>query len=112
MRDDRAYLHHLLDAIGRIKAYTAGGKDRFLVEPIVQDAVIRNLEIIGEAVKNLSPEPRARRPDVPWTQIAGMRDVLIHQYFGVNLETVWNVLVRRLPELRAAALGLLEELGP
>ncbi|OGN84762.1 MAG: hypothetical protein A2X23_09730 [Chloroflexi bacterium GWC2_73_18] len=56
MRDDRAYLHHLLDAVGRIEACAAGGKDRLLAEPIVQDAVIRNLEVIGEAVKNLSPE--------------------------------------------------------
>src|SRR3989304_2502329 len=82
---------------GAACAHAAGGKDRFLAEPIVQDAVIRNLEVIGEAVKSLSPELRAHRPEVPWTQIAGMRDVLIHQYFGVNLETVWNVVERRLP---------------
>ncbi len=66
---------------------------------MIQDAVIRNLEIIGEAVKNISPAMRIEYPDVPWKQIAGLRDVLIHHYFGVDLETVWLVVEKRLPDL-------------
>jgi len=76
---------------------------------IIQDAVARNLEIIGEAVKNLSPGLRTRHPAVPWQQIAGLRDVLIHQYFGVNLELVWQVVEHRLPELRKHVESLVEE---
>ena len=78
MKDERPYLRHILDAIGRIEGYTTGDRRRFDAEPIVQDAVIRNLEIIGEAVKRLGPETRALAPGVPWSQAAGMRDVLIH----------------------------------
>jgi uncharacterized protein with HEPN domain len=67
---------------------------------MIQDAVIRNLEIIGEAVKGLSEDLRSANPEVLWRQIAGMRDVLIHHYFGVKLETVWQVVVDHLPNLR------------
>ena len=80
----------------------------FLAETIVQDAVIRNREVIGEAVKNLSDHLRQAHPEVPWSRIAGLRDVLIHEYFGVRLETVWAAVENRLPELRrhiAALLG-------
>ena len=67
---------------------------------MVQDAVIRNLEIIGEATKKLPPDLRDRRPGVPWSRIAGMRDVLIHDYFEVDLQIVWDVVKNRLPELK------------
>ena len=77
-------------------------------EPMVQDAVIRNLEVIGEAVKGLSTDLRNANPDIPWQRIAGMRDVLIHHYFGVKLETVWQVLVEHLPNLKSRVNDLLE----
>ena len=76
MKDDKVYLAHIRDAIQRIESFTSGGRDKFFIDPMVQDAVIRNLEIIGEAVKGLSDELRTANPDVPWKQIAGMRDVL------------------------------------
>jgi uncharacterized protein with HEPN domain len=78
---------------------------------MAQDAVVRNLEIIGEAVKNLSPGLRTRHPSVPWQQIAGLRDVLIHQYFGVNLELVWQVVEQRLPGLGQQVQRLIEKGG-
>ncbi len=107
MKEDRFYLLHIRDAIARIESYTVGGKDAFTRETMAQDAVIRNLEIVGEAVKNLSAEIRDRSPQIPWKQIAGLRDVLIHDYFGVRIESVWNVVENRLPELKAGVEELL-----
>ncbi len=100
MKKDEVYLLHIRDAIKRIESYTGDGKDAFLREPIIQDAVIRNLEIIGEAAKNLSAAFRSENAEQPWSKISGMRDVLIHEYFGVRLETVWAVVSKRLPELK------------
>ncbi len=109
MKDDRIYLRHILDSINRVESYTDKGKEAFFRESIIQDAVMRNLEIIGEAVKNLSLDFRARHPEIPWARIAGMRDVLIHGYFGVRLETVWNAVENRLPELKQQVETLLAE---
>jgi uncharacterized protein with HEPN domain len=67
---------------------------------MIQDAVIRNLEVIGEAVKHLPPDLRRRHPEVPWRSITALRNVLIHEYFGVDLEIVWRVVQRRLPALK------------
>lgn len=78
LRNERLYLIDAREAIDKALTYAAGGREVFFAETIVQDAVIRNLEIIGEAVKNLTPATRARHPDVPWAEIAGMRDRLIH----------------------------------
>ena len=99
MKDDLVYLRHIIDAIMDIDAYTVGGREEFFAAKMIQDAVIRNLEIIGEAVKNLSPAFCSEHPDIPWKQIAGLRDVLIHHYFGVDLDSVWLVVKRRLPGL-------------
>ena len=99
MRDDLAYLRHIADAIADIEKYTNDGRQDFFDNKIIQDAVIRNLVIIGEAVKNISPTIMLEYPDIPWKQIAGLRDILIHQYFGVDLETIWLVVEKRLPNL-------------
>jgi uncharacterized protein with HEPN domain len=103
---DDAYLRHIRDAIHAIDEYTREGREQFFRDKRTQDAVIRNLEIIGEASKALSQDLRDRTQDLPWRRIAGMRDRLIHQYFGVDLELVWSAVERELPALR----GRVEEL--
>jgi uncharacterized protein with HEPN domain len=107
VKDDRVYLAHIRDAIQDIERYAAVGHDAFLTDRMRQDAVIRKLEIIGEAVKNLSARIRQGRPDIPWKQIAGMRDRLTHDYFGVDLTLVWVAVERELPTLKAAIDALL-----
>lgn len=107
MKDERVYLWHIRDAINDIKGYAAVGEAAFLADRMRQDAVIRKLEIVGEAVKRISEATRARRPEIPWKQIAGMRDRLTHHYFGVDLGLVWRVVERDLQPLNLAVDELL-----
>ena len=108
MKDQRVYLLHAVDAIDAILEYTADGREGFFADRKTQDAVIRNIEILGQAVKGLSEETRALEPEVPWRQIAGMRDKLIHEYFGVDLGLVWDVVERELPLLRPTMERLIQ----
>lgn len=87
---DELYLEHVLQAIARIERFTVGGRDVFFTDEMVQSAVIRQLEIIGEAVRNLSEELKAAETAVPWRDIAGTRDKLIHGYFNVKLDIVMD----------------------
>ena len=109
MNKDRLYLESIRDWLERIAEYTAGGEQEFLASRLIQDGVVRNLEVIGEATKNLSIELREANPAIPWRQIAGMRDVLIHDYLKVNLSRVWLTVSTDLPELRATVLRLLNQ---
>jgi uncharacterized protein with HEPN domain len=110
MKDDRIYLLHVRDAIQHILEYTATGKEGFFADRKTQDAVVRNLEIIGEATKRVSTSLREAHPDISWKPIAGMRDKLIHDYFGINLQLVWDVVERDLPALKLKFTQLLESL--
>jgi uncharacterized protein with HEPN domain len=111
-RDVRVYLEDILESIARIEEYTAGyDKPRFMRSIQVQDAVLRRLEVIGEAVKNVPQPLRDRYPQITWKTIAGLRDVLIHQYFGVNLLRTWKVVREDLPGLRVKIRAILDELG-
>ncbi|MCH7666488.1 MAG: DUF86 domain-containing protein [Acidobacteria bacterium] len=112
MSRDEVYLRHILDAIQSIEQYVAEGRDAFMGDPMRQDAVMRRLEIIGEATKQLSQETTAKRLEIPWRRVAGLRDRLIHGYASVDLDTVWEVTVRDLPSLRDAVEALAIESDP
>lgn len=100
IRDDFVYLTHIRDALQQIVTYTKElDCPRFLETRMAQDAVIRQFEIIGEATKNLSDAFRVRHPAIPWKDLAGFRDKLIHQYFGVDLAMVWQSVVDDVPML-------------
>lgn len=102
MRDQRLYLHHMLERCQRVAGFIAGGRDAFFDSEQQQDAVIRNLEVIGEAAKRVGPELRAALPELDWRRICGMRDVLIHGYIGVDINGVWNVASVHVPDVQAA----------
>jgi uncharacterized protein with HEPN domain len=98
---DRLYLGHILAAIDDIADFTCGGREAFMPDRKTQSAVIRQLEIIGEAVKRLSQELTQAETAVPWRSIAGARDRLIHGYFSVDVDAVWTMVDQDLPTLRA-----------
>lgn len=110
IRDDNVYLQHILEAIQAIEEYLQGiDYDRFMSNRMVQDAVIRRIEVIGEATKNLSLEIRRKYDDVPWQKIAGMRNRLIHGYFGVDLDAVWDTATRDVASLRAKVEQIIQQ---
>ena len=99
-RDYKLYLKDILDAITKIEGYTKDlSFEEFSKGDLVIDGVVRNFEIIGEASKNIPDEVKKQYPDVPWKEMAGMRDKMIHEYFGVDLEIVWKTVKNRLPQL-------------
>ena len=109
-RGDAECIGDIMESIRRIQAYTKGMTyQKFLKDSKTQDAVVRNIEIIGEAVKNISSDFKKKRRTIEWEKIAGMRDKLVHRYFGVNLDIVWDVVREKLPELRnqIKALGII-----
>src|SRR5262249_31721580 len=107
-RADRELLGDILEAIRRAEVYMAGESyEQFLVDTKTQDSVIRTLEIVGEATKKLSPALRERYPEIPWKNKAGVRDKLIHDYFGVNFDVVWQIVREELPSLAVQVAGAL-----
>lgn len=103
MKDNNVYVEHILDSIAKIEAYTKGlNFDKFCESNIAQSSVIRELEVIGEASKNLLPEFINALPDVPWRDIGDMRNKLIHEYFNIDLEAVWKTATEDLPKLKSA----------
>ena len=107
-KDPKIFLRHILDSIGEIENYTRRlSKGDFLKDTKTQDAIVRRIEIIGEAAKNLPPDFKKQHSEVKWAEIAGMRDVLIHEYFGVNLSLVWETVKRDVPDLKKQILRLI-----
>ena len=100
MKEGRAYLTHMLERADRILKYIEPGREAFRSDEQIQDSVIRNLEIIGEAAKRVPPELRAELPNVDWPAIGAMRNILAHDYVDVDLEEVWNAAAQDVPVLR------------
>jgi uncharacterized protein with HEPN domain len=111
VKDDRLYLVHILECIKRIEEYTRPGRAAFLDQPIRQDAVLRNLHTLTESTSRLSEEIRAQRPDVDWRSIRGFRNVVVHDYLGVDIERIWMVIERDLPALKSAVRDLFDDIG-
>jgi uncharacterized protein with HEPN domain len=100
-KDIGVFITHMLESISLIENYTADiGKERFLKSSQIQDAVIRRLEIIGEAARNMPDDFKEKHSDIPWREITGLRNILIHEYFGIDLELTWTTVKNSLPELK------------
>ncbi len=100
-KDDSIYLRHIIDAFIQIENYTDGvSHDDFFNNRLLQDAVIRQLEIMGEAARNLSEDLRDKYPQIPWRQMIGLRNRMIHAYFNVNLQIIWEIVQGDLPDLK------------
>ena len=109
MKDDRLYLIHLSESIAKIESYI-GGLDfaSFMQNILVQDAVLRNLQVLAESTQRLSEDFKTRHPEIEWYKIAGLRNILVHDYLGIDLETVWAVVTDKLPELKTVAQAALK----
>ena len=108
-RNIKLYLQDIWESTLAIEEYTQNlAEDEFYSNRQVQDAIIRRLEIIGEAVKNVDDDFRNKYPQIPWKKIAGMRDIIAHEYFGVKLERVWDVVRKDLPHIKQHMLLIME----
>lgn len=106
-RNSALYIHDIIDAIGKIERYTQGlSFKKFSKDQLIIDAVVRNFAVIGEAAKNVPTELRTRYSDIPWKEMAGMRDKVIHEYFGVDLDIVWKTIKKSLPNLKSILKSL------
>ena len=103
---DRVYLQHMLECIGRVEEYIGGDEQRFRTSRLVQDAVIRNLQTLAESSQRLSETIKAGEPQIPWRAISGFRNILVHDYLGVDVDAVWQVVAVELPPLRAALVRM------
>lgn len=112
MRDCRLYLDDILESCGKIRQYTDGMLfDEFVSDLKTQDAVVRNFEIIGEAAKRLPENIKSKYSGIEWAKLIGFRNILIHDYFGVKLETVWNAIQEKIPILEKQTQKVLNELS-
>jgi len=103
MKDDRLYLIHIRECIERIESYLSGkNRQQFMDSTLLQDAVVRNLQTLAESTQRLSEKARGRENSVDWFKIAGFRNVLVHDYLGIDIERVWNIIEKDLPPLKDA----------
>jgi uncharacterized protein with HEPN domain len=109
MRDDKLYLIHMQECIQRIEKYTAGGQVEFMQQDLIQDAVIRNLQVLAESSQHVSDERKLSHPEVDWFALSGFRNVLVHDYLAVDVERVWNIITNDLPSLKSSLIIMLEE---
>jgi len=111
VRDARERLQDILDAIDHIQRYAARGREAFEADELLQNWFVRHLQIIGEAARLLPEEIRATAPDIPWSEIIGMRHILVHNYFGIDTQVVWDAVERDPPSLKEKVRALRQQLG-
>ncbi len=109
MKDDTVYLRHIRECIRRIEENVAGGRDQFLASHTLQDAVLRNLQTMSESTQRLSDALKATHPKVEWRRIGAFRNVVVHNYLGIDLNVIWGIIQRDVPELKRAILDMLGE---
>ncbi|OFW59701.1 MAG: hypothetical protein A2133_09785 [Actinobacteria bacterium RBG_16_64_13] len=109
MKDDHVYLDHILMAISRVEEYTSGGRELFLASPLHQDGTLRNLQTMAEATHHLTESLKARHPEIDWRAIAAFRNVLVHDYLGVDLEVVFGIATSDVARLKEAIQKLKNE---
>src|SRR5215216_375440 len=109
MRDDSVYLNHITECIRRLEENTSKGREEFAKSHTLQDAVLRNLQTMSEATQRLSDSAKAKCPEIEWARIAAFRNVLVHNYLGLDLEIIWQITQRDVPELKQAITAMLEE---
>lgn len=111
-RDYRVFLDDILEASRAVLEYASGlSREQFFADRKTMQAVVWNLQVIGEAAKNIPHEIRSRYPDVPWRDMAGLRDVIVHQYFEIKLDVIWKVIQNDVPLVETRISAILEELG-
>lgn len=110
MRDDRIYLRHILECLDAIEEYVADGRDAFFDDRKTRQAALRELHELSESAQRLSEAIKEPHQDIPWLAISGFRNVIVHDYLGLNLERVWVIIERDLPPLRAAVEAMLRSL--
>jgi uncharacterized protein with HEPN domain len=111
IKDDRVYLDHIIESLSKIDSYSKNLKlSEFVANTMVQDALIRQFEVIGEAAKNLSKTLRSNYPDIDWAKIAGMRNKLIHEYFDIDLNILWDSIQDDVPVLNGLIIRIIEDL--
>ena len=111
MTDDRRYLRHIMDCMVRVERYTTGGREPFFSSTLIQDAVIRNLQTLSESTLRLSPSLKSANPSIDWRSIAGFRNVVVHNYLGIDLDIIWHIVERDLPTLKPQVAAILQQLG-
>ncbi len=109
MKDDAVYLRHIAECIRRIEENIAGGRDLFLTTHSLQDATLRNLQTLSEATQRLSEAMKATRPEVEWARIGAFRNVLAHNYLGIDLDLIWEIIERDVPELKRVVAEMLRD---
>jgi uncharacterized protein with HEPN domain len=110
MKDDAVYLRHILECVQRIEEYAAAGREAFLASHLLQDATLRNLQTMSESTQRLSEAIKASQAQIPWPRVAGFRNVLVHDYMGVDIDHVWTIIESDLPALKQAVTTMLSAL--
>jgi len=111
MKDDRLYLTHIQECISRIEQYAADGREAFFADTKTQDAVLRNLQTLSESIQRLSDTLKAKHPEVDWRSIAAFRNVVVHDYLGIDLKRIWDIVAQDVPDLRRRVTTIVAELS-